>query len=99
MASTTCYLLEELQALPDPRRPSQNLKHRLGEVVTISLSVSGPIAINEKDVNRFGMGSWSVDIAPSFQLEEVGKKRKIEWCQGTSTITRLRDTNCYEPNR
>src|SRR5215472_13547229 len=33
MADKTCDLLEALQALPDPRRQCQNLKHRLDEIV------------------------------------------------------------------
>jgi predicted transposase YbfD/YdcC len=33
MAEKRCELLEQLQALPDRRRPGKNLKHRLDEVV------------------------------------------------------------------
>jgi predicted transposase YbfD/YdcC len=33
MAAKTCALLQQLQALPDPRRPGKNLKHRLDELL------------------------------------------------------------------
>jgi predicted transposase YbfD/YdcC len=33
MAAKTCDLLDQLQALPDPRRQCKNLKHRLDEIV------------------------------------------------------------------
>jgi predicted transposase YbfD/YdcC len=33
MADQTCDLLDQLQALPDPRRQCKNLKHRLDEIV------------------------------------------------------------------
>jgi predicted transposase YbfD/YdcC len=36
MAEKTCELLEQLQTLPDPRRPGKNRKHRLDEIVMMS---------------------------------------------------------------